>query len=119
MTFLIALFLAYFAPSTAWSVVILALGIVGEIGEIVWGRRLARRWRPKTGPTTMVGRTAEVVSPLRPRGQVRIDGELWEARSTAGAASGERVRIEAVDGLTLVVTPEPQERDTPTRAVDG
>jgi membrane protein implicated in regulation of membrane protease activity len=118
MTLLIAIFLAYFAPSTTWSVVILTLGVVGEVGEIVWGRRLARRWRPKTGPTTMVGRTAEVVSPLRPRGQVRIDGELWEARSTAAAGSGERVRIDGIEGLTLVVTPEAQSVDHPGRSVD-
>jgi membrane-bound serine protease (ClpP class) len=103
--FLIALFLAYFAPSTAWSVAILALGAVAEVAEITYGRRLARRWRPKTGPTTMVGKTAEVVSPLRPLGQVRIDGELWEARSAAGAGSGEQVRVDSIEGLTLVVTP--------------
>jgi membrane protein implicated in regulation of membrane protease activity len=33
-------------------------------------------------------------------------GELWEARCAEGADVGERVRIEALDGLTLVVTPE-------------
>ena len=110
MIFLIALFLAYFAPSTAWSVAILGLGVVGEVVEIVYGRRLARRWRPKTGPQTMIGKTAEVVSPLRPLGQVRIGGELWEARSTAGVGSGERVRVDSIDGLTLVVTPVTPDR---------
>jgi len=31
---------------------------------------------------------------------VRVNGELWRAR---GAESGERVRVRAVDGLTLEV----------------
>ena len=105
------LVLLFFDPTTGWTVAILALGLVGEIGEIAYGRRLARRWRPKTGPDTMIGRTAEVISPLRPSGQVRIDGELWEARSAESVATGERVRIESLDGLTLVVTPSSEAGD--------
>jgi len=31
---------------------------------------------------------------------VRVNGELWRAR---GAEAGERVRVRAVDGLTLAV----------------
>jgi membrane protein implicated in regulation of membrane protease activity len=33
---------------------------------------------------------------------VRVNGELWRAR---GGASGERVRVRRVDGLTLDVEP--------------
>jgi membrane protein implicated in regulation of membrane protease activity len=35
-----------------------------------------------------------------------VRGELWRARSSFAAAVGERVRITAIDGLTLRVEPE-------------
>ena len=41
----------------------------------------------------------------RPEGQVRIKGELWQARCEAGADVGDTVRVERLDGLTLVVSP--------------
>jgi membrane protein implicated in regulation of membrane protease activity len=44
------------------------------------------------------------VTPLRPNGQVRLNGELWEAVSDEGADPGDIVRVDAVEGLTLVVS---------------
>ncbi len=87
------------------NLVVLALGAAGEVGEIVWGRRLARRWRPKTGVETLLGQTADVVVECRPRGQVRIHGELWEAECPAGAEVGETVRVVGREDLTLTVAP--------------
>lgn len=87
------------------NVAVLVLGAAGEVGEIVWGRRLARRWRPKTGVETLLGQTADVVVECRPRGQVRIHGELWEAECPAGAKVGETVRVVGREELTLTVAP--------------
>jgi membrane-bound serine protease (ClpP class) len=103
---LIALLLAVLLVPSPWSIVIVVLGVVGEVAEIVWGRRLARRWRAKTGPEAMIGKPAEVVAACRPLGKVRVHGELWQARCALGADPGDTVRIESIDGLTLVVTPE-------------
>jgi membrane protein implicated in regulation of membrane protease activity len=36
---------------------------------------------------------------------VRVNGELWAARCSEGASRGDTVRVEGVDGLTLVVAP--------------
>lgn len=107
MILLLALLLAFFVVPMPWSILVLLAGVVLEVGEVVWGRRLARKWRARTGAEAMIGATAEVVSPCRPRGQVRVHGELWQAVCEAGAEVGERVRIEALDGLTLVVVPLP------------
>jgi membrane-bound serine protease (ClpP class) len=96
--------LAFFVP-WPWTLVVVAVGIVLEIGEITWGRRLARRWRAKTGAEAMVGRVARVVEACRPDGRVRIDGELWQATCPAGADVGESVRVEGVRKLTLDVVP--------------
>jgi membrane protein implicated in regulation of membrane protease activity len=100
----LAIILALFVP-WPWNLIVLALGVVGEIGEIVYGRRIAKRWRPRTGAESMVGLEAEVASPCRPRGHVRILGELWEAICEDGAEAGDLVRVTDVDGLKLVVKP--------------
>jgi membrane protein implicated in regulation of membrane protease activity len=104
MVLLLAIVIALFIPSP-WNVLVLIAGVVGEVGEVIWGRRLARRWRPKTGAEAMVGMRAEVVSPLHPTGQVHVNGELWEAVSKADAEVGETVVVRAMEGLTLVVEP--------------
>jgi len=78
-------------------------GLLIETGELACGLSLARRWKPKTGAEAMIGEEAEVVSPCRPLGEVRVRGELWRARCEEGADVGETVRIERLEGLTLVV----------------
>ncbi|MDY7230954.1 NfeD family protein [Hyalangium rubrum] len=60
----------------------------------------------KTGVEAMVGQEAVVTESLaEPHGgTVRINGELWMARSLSGpVAEGERVTVEQVDGLKLWV----------------
>jgi membrane protein implicated in regulation of membrane protease activity len=104
---LITIILAVFVVPVPWNLAVLVLGILGEIGEIAWGRRLARRLHPRTGAEAMVGVTGVVASACRPAGQVRVQGELWNATCVAGADPGDTVRIEAVNGLTLVVVAAP------------
>ena len=53
----------------------------------------------------MIGEEARVVAACRPLGEVRVQGELWQARCDEGADAGETVSIESIDGLTLVVRP--------------
>ncbi len=63
----------------------------------------------RTGYEEMAGATAEVRSPLDPEGQVFLQGAVWHARLRGGEGPvtvGDRVRVESVDGLTLVVRPE-------------
>jgi membrane-bound serine protease (ClpP class) len=105
MILLLALLLAFFVVPMPWSILVLVAGVVLEVGEVVWGRRLEGKWRARTGAEAMVGKSAEVVSPCRPKGQVRVHGELWAAVCEAGAEPGETVRIEAIEGLTLIVVP--------------
>ena len=104
MILTVAIILALVLPHPA-NLVVLALGAAGEVGEIVWGRRLARRWRPRTGVETLLGQSADVVVECRPRGQVRVQGELWEAECPDGAEVGQTVRIVGRHDLTLKVAP--------------
>jgi membrane protein implicated in regulation of membrane protease activity len=62
--------------------------------------------RMKVGVEAMVGQEAVVTESLADPhgGTVRINGELWTARSLSGpVAEGERVVVEQVDGLKLWV----------------
>jgi membrane protein implicated in regulation of membrane protease activity len=100
---ILAILLAVFFAPWPWNLLVVLAGLAIEMVELTWGLRLARRWRPQTGAEAMIGQTAEVVAPCRPNGQVRVQGELWEARCPEGAGIGDSVRIEAIEGLTLVV----------------
>lgn len=88
-----------------WGVVAVAGGLLVEVGEAALLWRFSRRRRPQVGVEVLVGSTARTVTACRPRGQVRIAGELWQARCEAGAEAGEDVVVREVDGLTLVVVP--------------
>ena len=105
MALTVALVLALVFLPWPWNLVAILGGLVVETGELAWGLRLARRWKPKTGAEAMIGEEAEVVSACRPLGEVRAQGELWRARCDEGADVGETVRIERIEGLTLVVAP--------------
>jgi membrane-bound serine protease (ClpP class) len=106
MALLISILLAFFVPYP-WNVLVVLAGVSVEVLEVIWGRRLAKRWRPKTGAETMIGQQAEVAVACRPTGQVRINGELWEATCAAGADVGDETIVRAIDGLTLIVEPAP------------
>ena len=71
---------------------------------LAWNRSMKGR-RKAVGAQTLLGREAVVMTACRPRGQVRIDGEIWEARCDAGAGEGDTVRIVDRDNLALIVEP--------------
>ena len=59
------------------------------------------------GPEDLVGMEGEVRVPLRPDGQVFVDGALWQARladQDGRLGSGERITVTEVQGLTLLVS---------------
>jgi membrane-bound serine protease (ClpP class) len=62
------------------------------------------------GHEELVGARAEARTSLDPEGQVWIEGALWQARLSGDGGAlrpGDRVTVEAVEGLTLKVRPEP------------
>jgi membrane-bound serine protease (ClpP class) len=67
----------------------------------------AKHNKSMVGIDALLGQIAIVVKPLDPVGQVLVHGELWEANSRIPAPRDARVRITAVDGLTLMVEPLP------------
>jgi membrane-bound serine protease (ClpP class) len=90
----------------------IAIGLVlGALLLFVIQRAARARSEPvRTGHEELVGEIAEVRSPLDPEGQVFVSGALWRARvggDDGPIPTGGRVRVDAVEGLTLVVSPAP------------
>jgi membrane protein implicated in regulation of membrane protease activity len=106
MLFVIAVILAVFVVPSPWGLVLVGLAAVIEIGETFFWIWLSQRHRIKMGAETLLGAAAEVVTPCRPDGQVRIQGELWRARCESGADAGDTVRVVERNGLTLLVERE-------------
>ena len=90
---------------------LIALGLLSLVTFFVIARKVieAHRDEPvRTGSEELVGSLAEARTALDPEGQVWIEGALWRARVGDGDGSvrlGDRVRVDAVEGLTLVVRP--------------
>jgi membrane-bound serine protease (ClpP class) len=92
-------------------VVIVAVALLLAVLVLLAGRKAlaAQRNEPvRTGYEEMPGKIAEARSNLDPDGKVFIQGAIWGARlaDREGRVSvGDRVVVESVDGLTLVVAP--------------
>ncbi len=108
MTFWIALLLVVFHVVTGgWAVLLLAGTGIFELSQTLFWLRYSNRRAATVGAQTLIGRVVEVAEECRPYGHVRVQGELWRAHCAEGAAPSERVRITAIDGLTLEVAREP------------
>lgn len=103
---------------------LIALGVLSAIAFYFITRKVvaAHRDQPvRTGTEELVGSIVEARSNLDPTGQVWAGGTLWSARVVSGDASvrlGDRVRIDAVEGLTLVVHPESAPADETEEGAD-
>jgi membrane protein implicated in regulation of membrane protease activity len=101
----IAALLALFVLPSPWGLVAVVVAGVLEIGEtglFIWW---SQRRRASVGAETLVGRRGVAVRELWPNGQVKIDGEIWNARCDGGCDPGTEVVVRSIEGLTLVVDP--------------
>ena len=82
--------------------------VAGGMMLLILTLLLRSRSRPVvSGRESMIGSTGTVVDWADGVGRVRIQGEIWQARSADGAfATGARVVVVEIEGLTLVVRPE-------------
>ncbi len=90
-------------------VLVVGVAVVLGGGTILVGRKaLAARHRPvATGEEEIVGSLGDVRRAVDPIGQVFVGGALWRARVADPAEPigvGYRVKVEAIDGLTLTVS---------------
>ena len=78
--------------------------VSGVLLLLVLAALLHSRKRPVvTGSEALIGAEGEAVSWHGGEGRVRVNGEIWLARSDASLAAGNRVKIVGRDGLVLRV----------------
>jgi len=101
MLLLGGILLAVFVVPWPWGIFTVLGGGLLDIGESLVLLRWSRRRRSVVGAEALVGQRAVVTSPSPL--QVRVAGELWEARSDRPLVLGDEVVVTAVEGLTLRV----------------
>jgi membrane-bound serine protease (ClpP class) len=95
-----AILLAVFVLPSPWGLIAVASGGILDVAESIALLKWSRRRKAPVGGAALVGSSARVASPT----QVRVAGELWEARSSDPLVPGEQVEVTGADGLTLEVS---------------
>jgi membrane-bound serine protease (ClpP class) len=83
-----------------------AIASAGLSFAVLGAAMKARRRPAATGAEGMIGSRGRVVDWQADRGDVRVHGEIWSARSDKELKSGDSVRVTRREGLTLIVEPE-------------
>ncbi len=102
---------------------LITLGVVSGVVFYFVTRKVIEAHRDQpvlTGTEEILGAEAEARTEIDPDGQVWLQGALWGARLADAAGPvrlGDRVTVEAVDGLTLVVRPVPSKNVQPKEGV--
>ena len=99
MLLLGGILLAVFVVPWPWGIATVLAGGLLDIAESLVLLRWSRRRRAVTGAEALIGRTAVVATST----QVRVAGELWEARADRPLVRGDEVLVRAVYGLVLRV----------------
>ena len=102
-------------------VIVTGLVLGGLIAFAVQKALQANRAQAMTGWEELLGEVGEVRVPLSPVGQVFVEGALWRARPVDDGVTldrGYRVRVESVDGLTLLVRPVGTEDSKPAEGAE-
>ncbi len=74
-------------------------------GFIVYKVSKIRKLKSGLGPEALIGAEGITKTPLNPKGQVLIKGEVWSARSADDSTIpvGTKVKVVRVSGLTIIV----------------
>jgi len=65
--------------------------------------------RVKTGKEALIGARGTATSDLKPKGEIRVMGEFWEATAKDSTiAAGQAVEVVSMEGVYLVVKPVEQ-----------
>jgi membrane-bound serine protease (ClpP class) len=93
-------------PGFALSTGVVAGAAIGSAALLLLALAALLRTRKRpvvTGSEALIGAEGETVSWQDGQGRVRVEGEIWLARSDASLAAGSRVKIVGRDGLVLRV----------------
>lgn len=89
------------SPVVVWPTPVVLVAI---LGFVAWKVVRSRKGRLVAGQQGLLGETGEAITEVGPEGgEVFVHGEYWRARASGRLPKGTRVRVAAVDGLTVTV----------------
>jgi membrane protein implicated in regulation of membrane protease activity len=94
---------------SVWGLIAISAAKDAILFPFVWS---AYDWDRQEEVNSMVGRRGIAKERLAPSGYIQISGELWKAKVVEGnppIEKGEGVRVEEMQGLTLLVRPYKEE----------
>jgi membrane-bound serine protease (ClpP class) len=85
-----------------WRWIVFGGLLMVDIFEIsIWLR--LRNKRAIVGSEAIIGQTGVATTDLKPKGHVRVRGELWTAIATEPITAGDPVVVTGVEGIKLLV----------------
>ena len=94
-----------------WALIVLmALFGAYEYMSYRLGKRALDRM-PLVSLEVLIGTKCKTITPLNPRGYVRIGGELWRAKAESDIAADEEVTVIGVERMTFLVRPPDNNRN--------
>ena len=98
------------APLASQIIVMAIVSVVSFILCMIWVRPKLESFRKKnvqrTNADRLIGKEGVVTVPLNGaegKGQVKVDGQVWSAKSDSDIAEGVKVTVKAIEGVKLVV----------------
>jgi membrane-bound ClpP family serine protease len=84
-------------------IVALIIAVIFYVGVKAQFRRV------KTGEEALIGARGIATTDIKPKGEVRVSGEFWQATARDGEiALGQAVEVVGLEGMFLVVKPAEQ-----------
>ena len=98
------------APHNLQIIVMAAVSVVTFIICMIWIRpkleSLRRANIQKTNADRIIGMEGVVIVPIDPiegKGQVKVEGQVWSAKSNSKIEEGTKVKIKSIEGVKLFV----------------
>jgi len=97
-----------------WALIVLMalLGIYSCLGY--WLGKKAISKKPLVSVEVFIGTKCKTVTLLKPKGYIRLGGELWQARAESDISADEEVTVVGVEGMTMLVSPSDGSGDCET-----
>ena len=100
------------APLNLQIIVMAAVSVVTFAICMIWIRpkleSLRRANVQRTNADRLIGLEGVVIVPVNPvegKGQVKVEGQVWSAKSESSIKEGTKVKIRSIEGVKLLVEP--------------
>lgn len=102
------------AAEIVLAIAVVLLVIAGIIAWLFYAGVQAQYKRVKTGKEALIGAHGIVTTDLKPKGEIRVLGEFWQAKAKDGEISnGTEVQVLCLDGMFLVVKVAEEKLNSP------